>query len=193
MNQQKQTRTISKFRLFLSLTAGIFISLVIGALVFDELPRNGNSNKEIEEIEVQILLLDFKLNYGREMKFANPFTWDQVDDFGYGIDSVNREIAIAKVMIGNSVPPKGFPELRQIWENRLELSQKEWKIYKLSDLYIKSILIGAGSVLLTIPGVWFVLGWMMIIIQFIWNFFLDRIAELSNAIKGKQVKADKTK
>ena len=55
-------------------------------------------------------------------------------------------------------------------------------------------LIGTGSLILTIPGVWFGLGWLVLIIQYIWEFILDRITEIANAVnKGKQVKADKTK
>jgi len=55
-----------------------------------------------------------------------------------------------------------------------------------SSVEIISILAGAGSLILTIPGVWFVLGWMVLIIQFIWDFFLDRITEISDAVKGKK-------
>jgi len=197
MNQQKLTRPFGNSRLYLSLSIGIWISIIIGICVFRELPRNGNSNKEIKEIELEILVLCLQKDLGEEIK------WDQFYHFGYVVDATNLHIAIATIMMELSSRPKEF-ELSPIWENRVELSQKEWKMYKLSDLYIKSTLAGAGSLILTIPGVWFVLGWMililgwvifiirflwrwiMMIIRSIWDFFLDRISELSNAIRGKK-------
>ena len=200
MNQQKQTRSFSKFRRLLSLSFGIWISIIIGVGVFNEYEPDGNSDEEIKKLRQQISVLVVKMDKGQKV------TWSQIDDFGYEIDYVNREIAIAMFMdiVGLSEPPKTLKSLHSIWENRVELSQKKWKMYKLSGLYIKSVLAGAGSLILTIPGVWFVLGWMililgwvifinqflwrwiMMIIRSIWDFFLDRIAELSNAIRGKK-------
>ena len=183
MDQPKQTRSFSKFRLYLTFIFGIVISIVIGVGVFVEYPPDGNSDEKIEDIEDRIAI---KIGIGQEM------TWTRINDFGYGIDSTNRDIAIAKVMMELSEPPKSSTSLNsQIrsytsWMSRVELSQKKWKMYKLSDHYIKCVLIGAGSSILTIPGVWFALGLMIFIIRFIWDFFLARITEISDAVKGKK-------
>ena len=200
MGQFKNIKPMSKPRISISVIVGLAISVMTGFVVFYEITRDCKYNcdtvSEIEATEREISQITSNVQ-------ENDITWNDIGRIGYTLNNKNKDIAIAKLFVNFKSKPnklqKGllgkdiFDEvslgknsvdvyfINKLWENRNELSRKSWDVYDPDSVLLKSILYGSMSVIISVPSVWIAL----LVISLFWYFILERITELSMAIRSR--------
>ncbi len=169
----------TKTRCIISSVIGVLLSTIIGGMYYSDQIDTVDTKEEIIRVEKHVADLLNTLSEG-------SLKWSDIDSIGkksgyYGqryprrnsyLSNYNREIAMARVKVETT---KYSSDL-----NTIERSQKEYKIE--SDVIRIAVLIGIGSVLITIPFSLLI----FYIVTILWYFILNRISELSQAIQGKR-------
>ncbi|MCI0725075.1 MAG: hypothetical protein L0338_39835 [Acidobacteria bacterium] len=139
-----------------------------------------NTREEISKVEAE--LSEAFADYGKEVVpgfiFLGPL-WKDVEKIFQPLTQENRRIAKAKVMVRyyDRTPD---PYDMEIWQDRAKLSKMDWRVEGKGTRLLRSMgisaLIGSFSSILLL-GLASAVSWA-------WYFLLDRIRELSKAIRG---------
>jgi hypothetical protein len=110
------------------------------------------------------------------------FTWEGIDKITSPLVYENERIAKAKALLRfneNPIPSYSFDN--NLWTERFDISKQDWKIQSFSSRIVTSA--GKGFVLFFVS---IIISYLILtVIPWIWYFLLDRISELSQAIRGR--------
>jgi len=138
-----------------------------------------NTREEISKIEAELAqaFADYGKEVGQGFIFLGPL-WVDVDKICRPLTQENRRIAKAKVMVRYDTKPDQHD--MEIWQDRAKLSKMDWRVEGKGTRLLRSMgisaLIGSFSSILLL-GLASAVSWA-------WYFLLDRIRELSKAIRG---------
>lgn len=174
----------SKRRILIALIfGGIFL---IGGFIVSFNNPYGNTTEEIQQVEDAI---------GK--KFGSPFEQFKIvalakpDDFERFWTEINKtiqlayeneRIAKAKALLyfeNNPIPSYSFDN--NLWTERFDISKQDWKIQSFSSRILKSVSKGFGLLFVSTIITYLILT----IVTCLWYFLLNRISELSQAIRGR--------
>lgn len=105
--------------------------------------------------------------------------WQDVEAASRGLTWSNGRILRAKAMQSLSVKPNDVSPYE--WEEHFELAQHNLSVCTKAGRIWRSAGFGVLAVVITTPLTWLAL----LILAWIWYFLLDRLSELSRAIRGK--------
>jgi len=108
--------------------------------------------------------------------------WEKVDEITSQLVYENKEIAKAKALLhfeNNPVPSDLFDSY--LWKNRFDVSKQNWKIQTSYSRILTSTGIGFGIFF----AVSIITYLILTIVSRLWYFLLNRISELSQAIRGR--------
>lgn len=184
MNPFKRINWRSRWRVILAIVLGVLGSVFLGISLHSEWSY-GNTQAEIAEAQGQADRLIDRLA-------AGSVAWRDIQDLADDLTYFNQRKVQLKVLRHVSAPPTEYP-LNWVWKERYSLGQRAWNRPD-PNAFNKSILIGAGSVLASIPAAWLALVtiavlWFTLgaVVSTIWYFVLNRIREVSNAITGRPI------
>lgn len=163
----------SKTRLILSIIIGLLLSVQIASVIYSDLMKTADSDKNIRSLKGEVANLLEKL---REEGSLYRDEKDKIGKVGNRhsfqyVTSHNRNIALAKV---NS-NLEGYED-----SHTINLSKKSYRTEK----WVNNItwVIAISGLIITIP-----FGLLILyVVTVVWFFILNRISELSNAIQGKR-------
>jgi hypothetical protein len=170
------TRNFGKKSAF-AVGSGIIVFVI--SLYFSLIFPTVNTREEINKVEVELsqAFADYEKEVAQGIIFLGPL-WKDVDKICQTLTRENRRIAKAKVMVRYDRKPDQND--MEIWIDREKLSNQDWQAEDRSMRLLKSIgisaVVGAFSSILLL-GLAFVISWT-------WYFLLERIRELSKAIRG---------
>jgi hypothetical protein len=143
------------------------------SLYLSYISPTSNSREDINKIEVELSqsFADYGKDVGQGLVFLGPL-WKDVDRI---CQPLSQE---ARVMVRYDTKPD--QKDMEIWVDRNNLSNQDWHVESKSMWLLKSIttsaVVGTFSSILLI-GLAFIVSWT-------WYFVLERIRELSKAIRG---------
>ena len=186
--QKKHIKLKTKF--LVSFIFGI-IAFVIGFILpFMEYNNTDNSIQEINIATDKIEAL-FKDTKDTSHSLIDPITgrdkktlptWQKIADITSHLHYHNSRIAKAKALLHynyNPIPPDNLL-YSDLWDKRFIVSKEDWKIKSLKKMTYYGLLVGLiyfFSVLIAVFLLLFLIPWL-------WYFFLNRLGELSQAIRG---------
>jgi hypothetical protein len=185
----------------IKLKTRFLISIVIGILAFiigfciSWTERSGDTPEKIKETEQAIEKLCMYIGKeGGDVKDGEAnvpawrrdvilaFSWKDLEKITDSLTYQNEKIAKAKALIrceANPIPKYSFDDY--LWNDRYEVSNHEWKIQTIGSRIITGIWIAVLSCIVTAVGIFLILT----IMSWLWYFLLERISELSQAIRRK--------
>ena len=108
-----------------------------------------------------------------------PAAWHEFDKVWTSLTPDNKEIAKAKAMRNFTSDPSAFDSY--VWSRRFELSSQPWSVQRTTSFYGDRVKYGALS-----AAVAFTVAFVLLsVLTWTWKFFLERIRELSRAIRGQ--------
>ncbi len=172
----------SKIRVFIALVlGGIFL---IGGFVVPFNNPHGNTIEEIQQVEEEIdtipkhrLTLDEMATIPK-----SELMLEEIDKITSSLVYTNQRIAKAKALLlyfkENPKPSDSYDSY--LWENRFDISKQDWTIQNFSSRILTSTGIGFGIFFASSIVTYLILT----IVPWLWYFLLNRISELSQAIRG---------
>lgn len=178
-------RFFRDIRVVLALVAGT-VGFLMGIYMGWQ-DRIGNTSDEIAAAErgINNVLKDVgkPLKGYEHLKLLAP-SWDEIQEVAKGLTHENERIAKAKVFIrlGIEMDDGSIPADydSSIWKERYKLSKQPWKVQERSERIMRSLLIGFGSAL----ALFLAVSVLLVVLAWLWWFFLERVRELSRAIRG---------
>jgi len=132
----------------------------------------------LKDIQEAIEYTNSKTGKKFKLEFIGP-DWSELEHIWKDLSWTNTRIAQAKLMMDLEYNPEKYST--SLWNQRFKVSKKPWDIDNIFFNFLKITVIGilgcAAIFLILFLAIW-VLAWT-------WNFVLDRIRELSKAIKGQ--------
>ena len=110
------------------------------------------------------------------------FSWKDLEKITDSLVYANEKTAKAKALIrceSNPIPQFSFDDY--LWNDRYEISNREWKV----QTFGSRVLVGLGTAVLSCVGMAVGIFLILTIMPWLWYFLLERIIELSRAIQGK--------
>ena len=183
-----------KTRLLIS--ASLSIIAFIGVFIFSWTNSSGDYPEKIKEIEAAIekeignigkdKVITYKDKLGETRELIDDldiFTWVNIDQITEPLNYSNEKIAKAKALVHFKKNPLSSTDYlwSDLWEKRFEVSKQNWKIETFKSKIFKSL--GLGVVALV--GSVIIVFLILLIIPWLWYFLLERLSEVSQAIRGK--------
>ena len=170
----------------------IYVAMIFGGIGFicgvwySFVNPSGNEPNDIAIIEKQ--LDNLINNIGKPLKENPKYTlvapsMDQVTELVKPLVYENQQIAISKVLVKVDIKldSNELPWNAPKWEDRYKYANKPWVLQNKYQLTIKSIGIG----LISFFTVSVMVLTIILFLSWIWIFILERIKELSTAMRGK--------
>jgi hypothetical protein len=137
--------------------------------------------------EVSAVVNRFVQGYARDSQgkmsaeafLASP-SWDDVKAAAYRLTSSNRGIVRAKALVVLDRHPESYSEYE--WRERFDDAAKSYRECTSSKRAAVSFGFGALALIATVPATWL----LLLLISWLWYFGLDRIRELSTAIRARR-------
>ena len=179
----------SKTRLLVALILG-GVALITGFVISLNNPY-GNTIDETQQVENAI---NEEFATAEEMIKKGEKKGDRFADLVYGVEFekieeitgplvyTNQRIAKAKALLRfdeNPIPSYSFDY--SLWTNRFDISKQDWKIQSFSSRILTGTGIGFGVFFATTIIAYLILT----IVPWLWYCLLNRISELSQAIRGR--------
>lgn len=175
---------LSRTRLIISILCGVPIAAYISILAWTE--RGGddpNAIREVSAVVNQFVQNNSRGSQAEVNAFGDliPPTWDEVkaatDRLGYP----NRGIARARALVVLDRHPEAYSDYE--WRDRFEQALLDYKLCSTFKRASTSLGTGALAFVAAVPVAWL----LLIVISWIWYFTLDRVLELSAAVRGKDI------
>jgi predicted PurR-regulated permease PerM len=173
-----------KVNLSISVLMGL-LGAIIGFCIFWQ-SLIGDTAREIENVEKRIN--DLNKDIGKVIHFSMGemtmpgCSWDELEIATSTLTIENEITAIAKALTRYKEKPKNMPTWGEnIWDEREIISNRDWEVQSLSSKIMACI--GVAFVYLCFTSISVFL--LLIFIPCLWYFLLERIGELSNALRGK--------
>lgn len=178
----KRIQAINRKRIVISVICALVFSITVGIITWSE-PR-GNTPELIDRVE-KIINSVRVANTPDDQGNLKGDIFDQVAPY-VELENIIDELtpynalrAKAKAMIyyDENVDRNSL----NAWNKRFELSKEPFRIASFSERVLHVI----GLSLLALIGAFIIIWLFLILISWSWYFILDRIAELSDAIRRK--------
>jgi hypothetical protein len=175
----------SRTRIVISGVIGLTAFVVFAWMVWSDPP--GDTSEAIREVDS--LLEKFARGHARDISgkrvvtvddLLNAPSWEQIERVSDRLTWSNEQIAKARAMTYLDSNPD--PYSPNLWQKRLERAKESFTICNTPERIFRSVRFGALALALSVP-----LSWLMtLLLSWFWYFFLDRVYELSSAVRSKR-------
>jgi hypothetical protein len=176
----------SKTRIIIALVCGCIC--LIGGFIVSFNDRSGDTTEEIRHVEDAIDIecadigkVEHDSNIDANLVLLAP-SWDKIGTITRPLIYTNEKIAKAKALLrcqANPIPSGSLENY--LWENRFDISKQDWKIQSIGSRILGSTFVATIAFFVSIIVTYLTLT----IGTWLWYFLLNRISELSQAIRGK--------
>lgn len=157
------------------LTVSVGVGILVGVLAAAAVRHTGDTAKALAETQSKLSALTFE----ESKNYVDEPLWSQVESLAAPLVRENARIAKAKAMLRYRANPNGA-EI-DLWESRKSVAQHPWRVETPAGFALKRV--GVGFVGLVIGTIATLLS--LATVSWAWRFFLDRVRELSSAIRGR--------
>jgi hypothetical protein len=174
-------------RIALAVIVAIVIGIVAGTQAWHGYP--GNDVAVIREVESLIAKFGEQhspptrpftaADFSEDVLAGTP-TWQTIEDACYRLSYENAHIAKARAM--SYLQRNPVPYSSSIWDDRAQLAKQDFRVAKTSERVLRSIGFGGLGAVAGLPASWIAL----LLVSWLWYFALDRVKEVSGAIRGRQ-------
>jgi len=182
--------TISKPRAISSALITLAFASAFGVHTYEYETRFGDTEEEIRLAESEILRYVASIteviritdtNEPSDQLYRLSLPHWPLSSFEFSsLNYQNKQKAESIILSAYRKPPASLDTFEK-WKNRKSDAMQEWDITDSSAALMKALRIG-GLAVAALPLVYFVL----LILGWLWYFLLKRIAEMINALKGKE-------
>ena len=170
----------------IKLKTRVLISIILGGVGFILTFGDGwdsikwDSYEKIKAVETAI---------EREFKKEPEPDWSTIEEITGSLCWENQKIAKAKALSRYKEEPINIVEVwyRSSWDNRFEDSKKHWRTlpFKILTCFGVATLVFVVLAILTFLLLT-IISWLIPRLSQLWDFLLDEISEMSQAIQGKR-------